>query len=47
MKNQPYLHKTEIRRAFEDAGYPVKGNAGITRMSGWSVDRAVKRRKRG
>ena len=47
MKKQPYVHKTEMRRAFEEAGYPIKGKAGIIGMSGWSVDRAKTRRRRG
>ena len=47
MKTTPYIHKTEIRLAFERAGYPIRGKAGLKETSGWTVDRAQKRRRRG
>lgn len=45
MQKTPYIHKTAIRAALEAAGYPIKGDAGIEKRSGWSVDRAVKKRR--
>ena len=46
MQKTPYIHKTAMRAAFEAAGYPVKGDAGIDKRSGWSVDRAPKARRK-
>lgn len=46
MQKTPYITKTEMRRAFEEAGYPVKGKIGITESAGWRVDRAPKKRRR-
>lgn len=44
MKRPRYQHKTAIRQAFEDAGYPVRGRAGLSTTKGWIV---IRRKKKG
>lgn len=46
MQRKFYIHKTALRKAFEDAGYVCTNNAGIEERSGWSVDRAAKKKRR-
>lgn len=44
MKSPPYIHRTAMSLALIAAGIASPKNpAGMTRMSGWSVDRPAKR----
>ena len=45
-RKQPYVQVNVMRIAFEEAGYPVKGNIGIKNLPGWWVNRAPKRRRK-